>query len=273
MTVLIKLTIAGTNTGPFNLYSNLDGYVTPFASNISKTVLVSGFSSNTVPDNTLIIRAKSLGVCKNFIDIQVVDAITTTTSSSSTTSTTSTTTTTTTVHYMYTGNYYSCVDCELGPHVDIINAEPLTITSPASHFYDSTTGYRVKVITFDGTTTAPVNTHILNSSQHVNCVDVPCPGLVAYHFAETGSTVVGTACAQIDFDNVLYSSDFPLTNGFPPSRLYSDATLTIPYTPPSSFWYSVRGLNEVIFMSTTPPDQGTVLNIFGCPVTTTTTTT
>ena len=31
MTVLITLTTAGTDSGPFTLYSNIDGYGTPFA--------------------------------------------------------------------------------------------------------------------------------------------------------------------------------------------------------------------------------------------------
>ena len=100
MTVLITLTIAGTDSGPFNLYSNLDGYVSAFETSIPKSSLVAGYSSFLVPDSTTTIRVKSVGVCTNYIDLSVATTTTTTTSSSSTTSTTTaipTTTTTTTV--------------------------------------------------------------------------------------------------------------------------------------------------------------------------------
>jgi hypothetical protein len=91
MTVLITLTTAGTDTGPFDLYSNLDGYVSAFETGVSKAALVAGYSSALVPNGTTTIRIKSTGTCVNYIDVTVV---TTTTTTSSTTSTSSTTTTT-----------------------------------------------------------------------------------------------------------------------------------------------------------------------------------
>jgi len=91
MTVLITLTTAGTDTGPFNLYSNVDGYVSAFETGVSKAALVAGYSSALVPNGTATIRIKSTGTCVNYIDVTVV---TTTTTTSSTTSTSSTTTTT-----------------------------------------------------------------------------------------------------------------------------------------------------------------------------------
>jgi hypothetical protein len=92
MTVLITLTTAGADTGPFNLYSNVDGYVSAFETGVSKSALVAGYSSALVPNGTTTIRIKSTGTCVNYIDVTVV---TTTTTTSSTTSTSSTTTTTT----------------------------------------------------------------------------------------------------------------------------------------------------------------------------------
>jgi hypothetical protein len=88
MTVLITLTTAGTDTGPFDLYSNLDGYVSAFETGVSKAALVAGYSSALVPNGTSTIRIKSTGVCVNYIDVTV----TTTTTTSSTSTTTSTTT-------------------------------------------------------------------------------------------------------------------------------------------------------------------------------------
>ena len=96
MTVLITLTTAGTDTGPFNLYSNVDGYVSAFETGVSKAALLAGYSSALVPNGTTIIRIKSTGTCVNYIDVSVVTTTTTTTTSTPTTTTTTTGTPTTT---------------------------------------------------------------------------------------------------------------------------------------------------------------------------------
>ena len=62
MNVIITLTTAGINTGPFDLYSNIDGYVIPFANNVDKTALVAGYNSSVVPNGTTTIRVKSDGI-------------------------------------------------------------------------------------------------------------------------------------------------------------------------------------------------------------------
>lgn len=80
--------MAGSNTGPFNLYSDVDGYVSPFESSISKSTLLAGFVSTSVPLGTTIIRARSAGECTNYIDMPIEM---TTTSSTSTTTTSTTT--------------------------------------------------------------------------------------------------------------------------------------------------------------------------------------
>lgn len=97
MTVLITLVIPiGGDSGPFNLFSNIDGYVAPFATNISAAALQAGYTSTVVPEGTITIRVKSIGVCTNYIDIQVNVLPTTTTTSSSSTSTTTSTSSTST---------------------------------------------------------------------------------------------------------------------------------------------------------------------------------
>jgi len=100
MTVFITLTLAGANVGPFNLYSNIDGYTTAFESGVSSAILLAGYASDLVPDGTTTIRLLSTGECTNYFDIVLSEPTTTTTSSSSTsttsTSSSSTTTTTTT---------------------------------------------------------------------------------------------------------------------------------------------------------------------------------
>lgn len=91
MTVLITLTTAGADSGPFILYSNLDGYTSAFESGVDKASLLAGYPSAAVPDYTTIIRVMSTGDCVNYVDI-VVDEITTTTTSTSSSTTTTTTT-------------------------------------------------------------------------------------------------------------------------------------------------------------------------------------
>lgn len=101
MTVLITLTAAGTDSGPFDLYSNFDGYVTSFETGVSKAALLGGYTSVVVPDATTVIRVKSTGNCVNYIDIVLTNLTTTTTTTvaptTTTTTTALTTTTTTTV--------------------------------------------------------------------------------------------------------------------------------------------------------------------------------
>ena len=90
MTVLITLTTIGTDCSTFDIYSNVDGFISAFETDIPKASLSSGFSSANVPDGTTVIRVKAKGLCSNYIDI-TLSTITTTTSSTSTTTTTSTT--------------------------------------------------------------------------------------------------------------------------------------------------------------------------------------
>ena len=90
MTVLITLTTAGSDSGPFNLYSDIDGYVSAFETGVSKASLLSGYSSALVPDYTNTVRVLSTGLCTNYLDI-VIGTTTTTTTTIAPTSTTTTT--------------------------------------------------------------------------------------------------------------------------------------------------------------------------------------
>jgi len=90
MTVLITLLVAGTDTGPFDLYSDVDGYVSAFETGVSKAALLAGYSSSLVPNAATIIRVKSTGVCTNYTDISIITTTTTTTTGIPTTTTTTT---------------------------------------------------------------------------------------------------------------------------------------------------------------------------------------
>ena len=92
MTVTITLTLAGSNTGPFDLYSDVDGYTSPFQTGVARTVLVAGLTTGTVPDDTTEILVQSTGTCERDLYL-IVEGAPSTTTTTSTTSTTSTTTT------------------------------------------------------------------------------------------------------------------------------------------------------------------------------------
>jgi len=116
MTVLITLTAAGTDSGPFDLYSNFDGYVTAFETGVSKAALLGGYTSALVPDYTTIIRVMSTGDCINYVNITLENTTTTTTSTSSTTTTTTVAPTTTTTSTAVPG----CSLYESAPYDDQI---------------------------------------------------------------------------------------------------------------------------------------------------------
>lgn len=80
MTVLITLTTAGVNTGPFNLYSDVDGYISAFALGVTKQQLLDGYPSDVVPDGTTTIKIRSVNsVCNNSIYLSTGITTTTTT--------------------------------------------------------------------------------------------------------------------------------------------------------------------------------------------------
>ena len=81
MIVVITLTTAGSDTGPFNLYSDVDGYTSAFETGVSKAALLAGYTSVLVPNGTTIIRVMSDNppLCTNYIDITIVECTTTTT--------------------------------------------------------------------------------------------------------------------------------------------------------------------------------------------------
>lgn len=94
MNVLITLTSAGTDTGPFNLYCNSDNYIATLATGISREVALAGYLCTTVPNNATIIRVQSLGTCGNYVDLAISFPATTTTTTTIAPPITTTTTTT-----------------------------------------------------------------------------------------------------------------------------------------------------------------------------------
>jgi len=80
MNLLITLTSAGLNSGPFDLYSDATSYATAFESNVPKQDLLDGYTATGVPDGTTIVRIQSdNALCTNYIDLSTVSTTTTTT--------------------------------------------------------------------------------------------------------------------------------------------------------------------------------------------------
>lgn len=146
-TVLITLTTAGADTGPFDLYSNIDGFTVPFENNVAKLDLEAGYTSVVVPDSATTIRVQSDNVlCDNYIDLAIITTTTSTstttttststtsTSTSTTTSTSSTTTTTTTeapVTIVNISNSASAPDNLVLTNMTVSGGQIFTVTSGA----------------------------------------------------------------------------------------------------------------------------------------------
>ncbi len=80
MIVTITLTYAGPDTGPFNLYSDIDGFISAFETGVSKAALLAGYTTSLVPNGTTIIRVMSASeLCTDFTDIVIGGECTTTT--------------------------------------------------------------------------------------------------------------------------------------------------------------------------------------------------
>ena len=105
MTILITLTLAGIDTGPFDLYSDADNYQNAFETNVSRQALLNGYTSYNAPAGTTTVRLDSTNQTCGSVDIyscatpncdftgEILCDVTTTTTSTSSSSTTTTTTT------------------------------------------------------------------------------------------------------------------------------------------------------------------------------------
>ena len=70
--VKFRLTTAGSSTGPFDLFSDVDGYTSAFATSVTTANLTSDYYSDSVPDLTKVVRIKSNSTnCTNYIDVRM----------------------------------------------------------------------------------------------------------------------------------------------------------------------------------------------------------
>ena len=76
---VITLAAAGIDTGPFDLYSDVDSYAVAFETGVSKSSLLAGYYT-FVPVGATIIRVKSASaLCTNFVNMEIITTTTTST--------------------------------------------------------------------------------------------------------------------------------------------------------------------------------------------------
>jgi hypothetical protein len=151
MTVLITLTLAGSDTGPFNLYSNADGYITAFETGISRAALVAGYTSNLAPIGTTEVLVRSTGVCQRDLYLVIDGAPSTTTTTSSSTSTTSSTTTPTPLSCIE-GDRNAIATCSSGDAAQFtINVGYQAVVTPGGYYYSGTGTRSYSAYIYDST--------------------------------------------------------------------------------------------------------------------------
>ena len=246
MTILITLTTIGIDCSTFDIYSNTDGFVSAFETDVPKASLSSGFSSANVPDGTTIIRVKAKGVCTNYKDITLPTITTTTTSS------TSTTTTTTTIiptiacsEYTSSGGqgvseYNIPLDNPLGGYIVVeFNAQSVPDKLEIIHngVKKATSGMTTPNNgPFDnlyGNPTIPTNSEATATDQFIGSSKGIIPSRQAKFASETGSSLIMDSTYQQLIWWVYSASDFSINN-----------QVTIRITGPSGTAWHVKRLCE-----------------------------
>ena len=74
MTIVVTLVNVGNNvTGPFDLYSDTDGFINAFETDVPLNDLLSGYASSNVPTGTNVLRVyDKTGVCLNSVDTPLI---------------------------------------------------------------------------------------------------------------------------------------------------------------------------------------------------------
>lgn len=186
MQVLITLTLAGVDTGPFNLYSNVDGFTTPLATGVAKATLESGYSLAGVPDTASVIRVQSIGECTNYLDMYLSGGTTTTTTSSSST----TTSTTTPTPACLTGDTSAIASCGGGESaLFIVAAGHTALITPGGYYYS-------------GSGTRNYTAYIMNAANDTV--------LYTFYYTQIGSAPGSWASTFPDNDNILPAGTYRL---------------------------------------------------------------
>ena len=71
MTGLIQIAQLGTDTGNFDLYSDINDFTEAFAQRVTREQLSAGFASDNIPDGTKFVKVISRVFCTNSLDIGI----------------------------------------------------------------------------------------------------------------------------------------------------------------------------------------------------------
>lgn len=157
MTVFLTLTRAGEDSGPFDLYSDVNQYDSAFESGVDKNDLLSGYSSSLVPDFTNIIRIKSNGLlCKTQTDVVLQnsspDPICTN-------------------GYIYNIDIFDCNACTLDGGGSISNLYPLTV---GKYYLYPILNKPILIKEYVGCAGSVFGIQILDIDQKDTCAEINC---------------------------------------------------------------------------------------------------
>jgi len=72
--IIIQASYVGDDAGPFNLFSQVNGFTEAFETDVTKNQLLAGFVSYNVPVGTTVVRVMSTSPeCTNYKDVDIVD--------------------------------------------------------------------------------------------------------------------------------------------------------------------------------------------------------
>ena len=226
MTILITLTTVGIDCSTFDIYSNVDGFISAFETDVPKASLSAGFSSANAPDGTTIIRVKAKGVCTNYIDI-TLSTITTTTTTSSTSTTTTTTTTIPTIacsEYTSSGGegiseFNITLDNPLGGYI-VVEFNAIVVPDKLEIIHNGVKKATSGMTTsnsgpFDnlyGNPTIPTNSEATATDQFIGSSKGTIPSRQSEFTSETGSSLIMDSGYQQLIWWVYSASDFSISN-------------------------------------------------------------
>ena len=247
MTILITLTTIGTDCSLFDIYSNVDGFVSAFETDVPKASLSAGFSSANVPDGTTVIRVKAKGVCTNYIDITLPAIITTTTTSSTSTTTTTTTTIPTIACSEYTSSggegiseYSIPLDNPMGGYI-VVEFDAQSVPDKLEIIHNGVKKATSGMTTFNegpfdnlyGNPTIPTDSEATATDQFIGLSKGRIPSRQAEFASETGSSLVMDRTSQQLIWWVYSASDFSISNN-----------VIIRITGPSGTGWNIKRLCE-----------------------------
>ena len=226
MTILITLTTVGIDCSTFDIYSNVDGFLSAFETDIPKGSLSAGFSSANTPDGTTTIRVKAKGLCSNYIDINL-SAMTTTTT---TTIIPITTTTTTTLPAIGCSEFASSggqgvsefnitLDNPLGGYI-VVEFNALGVPDKLEIIHNGVKKATSGMTTFNegpfdnlyGNPTVPTNSEATVTDQFIGLNKGTIPSRQAEFASKTGSSLVMDSTYQQLIWWVYSASDFSISN-------------------------------------------------------------